>query len=125
MDNPIELLKSKIKELEEELQDFKTTLRVMESLEVKTINDLPKSLLTFSDIPQKTTLRNWVLKIIKECSSNISTSDVISMYMEIKGIDRKAASNSVCPTLSNLAKDGELLKIPIPNGNGSYWKIKE
>lgn len=125
MDNPIDVLRNKIKELEIELQDFKTALRVMESLETRSISDPPKSLITFSEIPQRVTLRDRILKIISESNSPVSTDDIINIRAKEKGIDRKTAGNSVYPTLSNLAKEGKIEGSPNPNGNGSCWKMKE
>lgn len=125
MENSLEKLRNKIKELEDQLKDYSIALRVMESLEEI---DRPKQAIhyTFSQAAQKISLREQVIKIIKEFPGNVTTDEVIKKYMDIKNIkDRQIAGNSIYPTLSNLAKEGEIVKTSIPNSVGSCWKVKE
>jgi len=127
MEDSINLLKQKIQELEDKLQEYKSALRVMEAITGEIV--LTPQSVNFKvelNFPSKSTIKEDVFNLIKEANREISTDEVLRKYMEFKKIEnRNLAGKSVYPTLSTLRKEGIIKNRPNPIGNGSVWQISE
>ncbi|NCA75605.1 MAG: hypothetical protein EOM90_04665 [Alphaproteobacteria bacterium] len=125
MNTSITKLEEKIVEVERLLNDYKTALRVLRSIENEDITITAPSIRKSRNV-KRITVKDEVLNDIKEAATDVSTNDLIIKYSERSGKTRKGASNTIYPILSGLSKEGKIESYKNdPSMIGSFWKIKQ
>jgi len=140
METTLNAVKNKIKTLEIEVEKAETNLRLAEGVykdKVKNLENHKIALKIFEELNNnipvvinraegKLTIRQQLLNLIKEATSDISTGDLIEAYCKNNRVDKKKARNSIYPNLSALKEDGVIKPYKNdPKANGSFWQIKE
>lgn len=139
MNNTLVILKNKILFIESEVKKAENNFKAAEEFynkKLKELDDYKTALIVFEEIDNedktepsgvdKLTIKQQIILLIKEATSDISTGDIIDAYCKKNGVNKKKARNSIYPNLSGLKEEGVIEPYKHdPKANGSFWRLKE